>query len=81
MPNNTSEQLTKIEALGGSLVYVRRVDVDDLPAAVQEEAREGGLDELYALHRADGEQVALVGDRSLAFNLARENDLTPVSVH
>lgn len=81
MPNNTSEQLTKIEALGGSLVYVRRVDVEDLPAAVQEEAREGGLDKLYALHRADGEQVALVGDRSLAFNLARENDLNPVSVH
>lgn len=81
MPSNTSEQLTNLEALGGSLVYVRRVQVDDLPRAVQDEAREGGLDELYALHRADGEQVALVGDRSLAFNLARENDLTPVSVH
>ena len=64
-----------------SLVYVRRVEVEDLPEAVQEEAREGGLDSLYALHRADGEQVALVGDRHLAFNLARENDLTPVSVH
>ncbi|MGB3689940.1 MAG: DUF1150 family protein [Jannaschia helgolandensis] len=74
-------QLTDIEALGGSLVYVRRVQLDDLPSDVQDEAREGGLDELYALHRADGEQVALVGDRSLAFNLARQNDLTPVSVH
>lgn len=70
-----------IEALGGSLVYVRKVQLDDLPDAVQEEAREGGLDELYALHRADGEQVALVGDRRLAFNLARQNDLYPVSVH
>ena len=81
MTRTTSEQLTGIEAIGGSLVYVRRVDVEDLPRAVQEEAREGGLDELYALHRADGEQVALVGDRVLAFNLARENDLNPVSVH
>jgi hypothetical protein len=81
MTRNTTEQLTSIEALGGSLVYVRRVDVDDLPEAVQDEAREGGLEELYALHRADGEQVALVGDRLLAFNLARENDLNPVSVH
>ncbi|SDY66013.1 hypothetical protein SAMN05444004_102263 [Jannaschia faecimaris] len=81
MPMTTSEQRSKIESLGGSLVYVRRVDVEDLPHAVQEQAREGGLDELYALHRADGEQVALVGDRSLAFNLARENDLNPVSVH
>ncbi|MCK0167566.1 DUF1150 domain-containing protein [Jannaschia sp. S6380] len=69
------------ETVGGSLVYIRKVDVEDLPDAVQEEAREGGLDELYALHRADGEQVALVGDRSLAFNLARQNDLHPVSVH
>lgn len=70
-----------IERLGGSLVYVRKVQVEDLPSAVQREAREGGLDELYALHRADGEQVALVGDRGLAFTLARENDLDPVSVH
>lgn len=81
MTRNTTEQLSGIEALGGSLVYVRRVDVEDLPQAVQDEAREGGLDELYALHRADGEQVALVGDRRLAFSLARENDLHPVSVH
>ncbi|CTQ32184.1 DUF1150 family protein [Jannaschia rubra] len=72
---------TDIEALGGSLVYVRRIALDDLPEALQDEAREGGLDELFALHRADGEQVALVGDRALAFNLARENDMTPVSVH
>ena len=64
-----------------TLVYVRKVAIADLPDEVQEEAREGGLDELYALHRADGEQVALVGDRGLAFNLARQNDLMPVSVH
>lgn len=74
-------QRIDFEAAGESLVYIRKVDVEDLPDAVQEEAREGGLDELYALHRADGEQVALVGDRSMAFNLARQNDLNPVSVH
>ncbi|WP_299814423.1 DUF1150 family protein [uncultured Jannaschia sp.] len=72
---------TDIEALGGSLVYVRSVEMDELPEEVQDEAREGGLDKLYALHRADGEQVALVGDRSLAFNIAIQNDLQPVSVH
>ncbi|MBM2577393.1 DUF1150 family protein [Jannaschia sp. Os4] len=70
-----------IERVGGSLVYVRKVEIDTLPERIKAEAREGGLDELYALHRADGEQVALVGDRSLAFNLARQNDLDPVSVH
>lgn len=70
-----------IETAGGSLVYVRKVAVADLPKAVQREAEQGGLEELYALHRADGEQVALVGDRRLAFTLARQNDLNPVSVH
>ena len=72
---------TNIQSAGASLVYVRKVAVHDLPQSVQDEAREGGLDELYALHRADGEQVALVGDRHLAFTLARQNDLDPVSVH
>ncbi len=71
----------QIDAIGASLVYVRKVQVNDLPSAVQREAREGGLDELYAVHRADGEQVALVGNRHLAFTLARQNDLHPVSVH
>jgi hypothetical protein len=73
--------MTDIDSMARSLVYVRKVQVSDLPQAVQDEAREGGLDELYALHRPDGEQVALVGDRKLAFNLARQNDLNPVSVH
>jgi hypothetical protein len=63
------------------LVYVRRVEVEDLPSAIRQEAEEGGLEELYSVHRPDGEQVALVGDRTLAFTLARQNDLTPVSVH
>ncbi|SFI62942.1 DUF1150 family protein [Jannaschia pohangensis] len=70
-----------IEAVGGALVYVRAVPVDDLPDDLRSEAEIGGLDVLYALHRADGAQVALVGNRALAFNLARQNDLTPVSVH
>lgn len=69
------------EAIGGATVYVRKVALGELPRAVQREARETGLEELYALHRADGEQVALVGDRHLAFSLARQNDLNPVSVH
>ena len=75
------EQQWNDDAVGSSTVYVRKVAVADLPKAVQREAREGGLDVLYALYRADGEQVALVGDRSLAFTLARQNDLNPVSVH
>ena len=69
------------DAVGSSTVYVREVEIADLPEAVQEQARDGGLERLYALHRSDGEQVALVGDRRLAFSLAIQNDLNPVSVH
>ena len=58
---------------------VRKVAVKDLPENVRAQA--GGLEALYAVHRADGEQLALVRDRALAFVLARQNDLAPVAVH
>lgn len=61
------------------IVYVRSVDVKDLPDEVKEQAE--GLDQLYAVHDANGERLALVKDRSLAFVLARQNDLAPVTVH
>ncbi len=61
------------------IVYVRKVAVKDLPQEVQDQA--DGLDSLYAVHSSDGEQLALVRDRSLAFVLARQNDLAPVAVH
>ncbi|HPE30570.1 MAG TPA: DUF1150 domain-containing protein [Parvularculaceae bacterium] len=73
--------------LGGrKLVYVRAVlarDVlDDLVndegepiADVPEDAT------LYSVHAADGERIALVGDRDLAFAAARQHEMNPVSVH
>ena len=61
------------------IVYVKPVAVKDLPDDIQSEA--GSLDQIYAVHDADGEQLALVADRSLAFILAREHDYTPVTVH
>ncbi|NCO21402.1 MAG: DUF1150 family protein [Rhodobacterales bacterium] len=60
-------------------VYVRPVKVDDLPADVREQA--DGLDEIYAVHNVDGDRLALVRDRRLAFIVARQNDMAPVSVH
>lgn len=62
-----------------NIVYVRAVAVADLPEDVQEQVE--GLQTLYALHRPDGERVALVRDRDMAFALARQNDLAPVSLH
>ena len=66
-----------------ALVYVRPVDVADLPAEVQEQVHDEvpGADQLFAVHDAEGQQLALVADRKMAFHLARENDLQPVAVH
>lgn len=64
---------------GSRIVYVRPVKVDDLPADIQ--AHAGGLKTIYALHDADGDRLALVRDRALAFALARQNDMAPVNVH
>lgn len=61
------------------IVYVRPVLVADLPAEIREQAE--GLDTLYAVHRPDGERLALVANRSMAFALARQNDFAPVNVH
>jgi hypothetical protein len=61
------------------IVYVRPVAVADLPPEVQAQA--GGLQTIYAVHDADGAQIALVADRRTAFFLARQNDMAPVSVH
>ena len=62
-----------------NIVYVRPVDTAELPDDVREQV--GGLKTLYAVHNADGERLALVKDRRLAFALARQNDLAPVTVH
>lgn len=61
------------------LVYIRPVDVADLPDEVREQAE--GRDHIYAVHTAAGERLALVADRNLAFILARQNDFAPVNVH
>ena len=62
-----------------NIVYVKAVHVADLPQDVRDQA--GDLDQLYAVHNEEGEQLALVADRKLAFVLARQHDLAPVAVH
>lgn len=63
----------------GKIVYIRPVAVSDLPAEVQAHAE--GLTTIYALHDTDGDRLALVKDRAMAFALARANDMAPVNVH
>ena len=64
---------------GERIVYVRPVPVADLPEPLRVQA--AGLEVIYAVHRPDGERLALVRDRALAFALARQHDLAPVNAH
>ena len=68
-----------LKDLGQNIVYVKPVQVADLPADMQGEV--GDLEQLFAVHNAAGERLALVANRKLAFHLARENDMQPMTVH
>jgi hypothetical protein len=61
------------------MVYVKAVLVSDLPSEVQEQI--DGVKQLFAVHDAEGQQLALVADRRLAFDLAREHDYSPQALH
>lgn len=74
---DTKQDLTQFD--DGRVVYVREVKARELPSELQ--AQMDGLDTVYAVHRADGARLALVKDRNLAFVLARQNDLAPVTAH
>jgi len=73
-------------ALGGpNLVYVRPVKAAEIMADTPlEQIR--GFDlkpdqTLYALHRADGARLAVLGDKDSAVAAAIAHELAPVSVH
>ena len=61
------------------IVNVRPVEVADLPQDLRDQVP--GVTRLYAVHDTDGERLALVRDRALAFTLARQHEMAPVSVH
>jgi len=63
----------------GRMVYVKPISVNALPQDVRDQA--GELEQLFAVHDAEGQQLALVADRSLAFALAVQNDYSPQPLH
>jgi len=69
----------KLDNLGRNIVYVKEVEAADLPEDLRDEA--GDLETIFSVHNSDGEQLALVANRSLAFHLARENAMVPVTLH
>lgn len=73
-------------ALGGpDLVYVRPVTAAEIIADTPVAALNGfdlrPEQTLYAVHRADGERLAVLGDRDSAMAAALAHELAPVSVH
>lgn len=80
MTEQNQTEMTGFEApRPRSIVYIRPVAVADLPDEVQAQVED--VDTLYAIGDEDGQQLALVKDRALAFMVARQNDLVPLSVH
>jgi hypothetical protein len=49
------------------LAYIKRVVVDGATG--------------YAVHAADGTEIAVLADREVAFATVRQHDMEPVSVH
>ncbi len=65
--------------LADRIVYVKEISLDELPEDFADAAE--GLDHMYSVHNSEGEQLALVADRAIAFDLAREHDYSPMTVH
>jgi len=67
------------------LVYVRPIKASEIIASVPAQQIEAfHLDPeqtLYAVHRADGERLAVLSDREAAMAAALAHELAPVSVH
>lgn len=73
-------------ALGApNLVYVRPIRAAEILASVPAAQVEGFHltpdQTLYAVHRADGERLAVMTDRDTAVATALAHELAPVSVH
>ncbi|HQT53001.1 MAG: DUF1150 domain-containing protein [Phenylobacterium sp.] len=82
-PNLTVEAFA---ALGGpDLVYVRPIKASEIlastPAAQIEGFKLDPEQTLYAVHRADGERLAVMTDKDSAVAAALAHELAPVSVH
>lgn len=65
--------------LEDKLVYLKPVDKADLPDDVIEETSD--IDQLWSVHNSDGEQLALIGDLAQAYDLAREFEYSPHTLH
>jgi len=81
----TPEVLTNeaFAALGApDLVYVRPIKASEVLANAPVQGFQLDPEQtLYAVHRADGERLAVLTDRDAAMAAALAHELAPVSVH
>jgi len=77
----------ELALLGGKkLVYIRTVLAAEVRDDLVDDDTGAVIDipadtTLYSVHSGDGQRIALVGDRALAFAAARQHEMDPVSVH
>ncbi len=66
-----------------NLVYIKRLGAEEATNIVPPNALDTieMPDQLFALHAANGERIAIVEGRDAAFAAARANELKPYSVH
>lgn len=85
--DHASLSVRELAALGGKkLVYVRTVLASEVLDDLVDDDTGALIDipgdtTLYSVHLGDGQRIALVGDRALAFAAARQHEMNPVSVH
>lgn len=75
---DTPHEIT-MEENRNRIVYVRPVPASELPEPIRAQA--DATHNIYALHAANGDRLALVNGRTLAFAVARQHDMQPVHVH
>jgi hypothetical protein len=64
---------------GKQIVYIREIAAESLPDEIRVQI--GGAGSVWGVHTPAGECLALAPDRHLAFVVARQNELEPVSAH
>ena len=64
-----------------NIVYVREVLAGELAGELGSELDLPADTQLYAVHAANGQRMAVLDNRDAAFAGARQYDLEPVSVH
>lgn len=76
---NTPYPFVPAEKQTDKLAYVRQIAREALPAELQAQVPDDA--QIWGIHDAQGKCLALTANRGLAFSMARQNDLAPVSVH